>query len=70
MKYVVVYEQTGTGWCAYLPDLPECVAAGESKEETEKLVREAIAFHVEGLREAGERIPEPEADTETVEVSI
>ena len=70
MKYVVVYEQTGTGWCTYLPDLPGCVAAGGSKAETEKLVKEAIAFHLEGLQEAGEEIPKPEAYTQIVEVSI
>ena len=69
MKYVVVYEQTSTGYSAYVPDLPGCVAAGETREDTERLIREAIAFHVEGLREFGEPIPEPGTWTETVEVS-
>jgi predicted RNase H-like HicB family nuclease len=69
MKYVVVYEQTSTGWSAYVPDLPGCVAAGEMREETERLIREAIAFHLEGLREANEPIPEPGTWTETVEIS-
>lgn len=68
MKYVVVYEQTDTGWSAYVPDLPGCVAAGETREETERLIREAIAFHLEGLREDDQPIPEPGAWTETVEV--
>ena len=69
MTYVVVYEQTGTGWSAYLPDLPGCVAAGETREETESLIREAMVFHLEGLRESNEVIPEPGTWTEMVEVS-
>ena len=69
MKYMVVYEQTPTGYSAYVPDLPGCVAAGETRDETELLIREAIAFHVEGLREFGEPIPAPGTWTETVEVS-
>jgi len=52
MAYVVVYEQTDTGFSAYVPDLPGCVAAGETREETECLIRAAIAFHLEGLRES------------------
>ena len=69
MKYVVVYEQTPSGYSAYVPDLPGCVAAGETREDTERLIRGAIAFHLEGLRELGEPIPEPGTWTETVEVS-
>ena len=69
MKFVVVYEQSTTGCSAYVPDLPGCVAAGETREETERLIREAIAFHLEGLREFGEPIREPGTWTETVEVS-
>ena len=68
MTYVVVYEETATGWSAYLPDLPGCVAAGESRRETEILIREAIAFHLEGLRESEEAIPEPGTWTEMVDV--
>ena len=68
MKYVVVYEQTPNNFSAYVPDLPGCVAAGGTREETERLIREAIAFHLEGLRETDEPIPEPGAWTETVEV--
>ena len=69
MKYVVVYEETPTGFSAFVPDLPGCVAAGETRNETERLIREAIPFHLEGLRESDEPIPEPGAWTETVEVS-
>ena len=69
MKYVVVYEETPTGYSAYVPDLPGCIAAGEKRKETEGLIREAIVFHLEGLRESNEPIPEPGTWTETVEVA-
>ena len=69
MMYVVVYEQTATGWSAYVPDLPGCVAAGKTRVETEKLIRGAISFHLEGLRESKEAIPEPGTWTEMVDVS-
>ncbi|PKB68023.1 MAG: hypothetical protein BZY81_03230 [SAR202 cluster bacterium Io17-Chloro-G4] len=69
MKYVVVYEQTPTGWSAYVPDLPGCVAAGKERTETERIIREAIVFHLEGLRENDVPIPEPGTWTETVEVA-
>jgi predicted RNase H-like HicB family nuclease len=69
LKYVVVFEQTPTGWSAYVPDLPGCVAAGETRGETEQLTRDAIAFHLEGLRNADEPIPKPGTWTDTVEVS-
>ncbi len=68
MKYVVVYEPTPTGWSAYVPDLPGYVAAGESREETERLIREAIPFHLEAMRQGNDPIPEPGVWTETVEV--
>ena len=64
----MVYEQTTSGWSAYVPDLPGCVAAGATREETEILIREAIAFHLEGLRESEEAIPEPGTWTEMVDV--
>ena len=68
MRYVVVYEPTATGWSAYVPDLPGCVAAGETREETEHLIREAIPLHLEALREDNQPIPEPGTWTQTVEV--
>ncbi|MDA1349305.1 MAG: type II toxin-antitoxin system HicB family antitoxin [Chloroflexi bacterium] len=70
MRYVVVYEETGTGWSAYVPDLPGCVAADESRRETERLIREAIDLHLEAMREDNEPIPEPGTWTETVEVRV
>ena len=69
MTYIVVFEQAANGWSAYVPDLPGCAAAGETREETESLIREALAFHLEGLRESKEAIPEPGTWTEMVEVS-
>lgn len=70
MKYVVVYEQTPSGWSAYVPDLPGCVSAGKKREYTEALIREAIVFHLESLRENDEPIPEPGTWTETVEIAV
>ena len=67
---MVVCEQTSSGWLAYVLDLPECVASGKTRKETEDLIREAISFHLKGLREADELIPELGAWTETVEVAI
>ena len=58
-QYAVVYEKTETGFGAYAPDLPGCVSTGRTLEETERNMREAIAFHLDGLREDGDPIPEP-----------
>ncbi len=59
MKYAVVYEKSEDGYGAYIPDLPGCAAVGDSLEETERLITEAIAFHIEGLRGEGFEVPEP-----------
>ena len=60
MRYLVIYEPAGDGgWSAYSPDVPGCVAAGSTREEVEDLMREAIPFHLEGLREDGLPVPEP-----------
>jgi predicted RNase H-like HicB family nuclease len=59
MKYLVIYEKTATGYSAYAPDLPGCITTGPTLEETERLMKEAIEFHLEGLREYGLPIPEP-----------
>ena len=68
MKYTVVIDETGNGYSAYVPDVPGCVAAGDTREETEELIREAIVYHLEILRESGDPIPEPETTTSFVEV--
>ena len=65
-QYVAVIEKTDTGYGAYAPDLPGCVAAGETYEEAERLIREAIPFHLEGLRRNGDLVPEPATRVEFV----
>lgn len=70
MKYVVVYEQTPNNWSAYVPDVPGCIAAAKTREETEKLIKEAIEFHLEGILEDGDPIPQPGTWTGTVEVEL
>ena len=69
MRYAVVVEKGETSFGAYVPDLPGCIAAAETKEEVLRLIHEAIEFHVEGLREHGEPIPEPSSSIEYVEVA-
>ena len=59
-KYIAVLEQGPNNWSAYVPDLPGCVAAGTTREETEKLIQAAIEFHVEGLLLDGDTLPTPE----------
>jgi predicted RNase H-like HicB family nuclease len=68
MQYTVIVEQGDTSWGAYVPDLPGCIAAGETREEVLQLIREAIEFHIEGLRENGEAVPEPHSSSELVEI--
>ena len=58
-RYLIILEETLTGFPAYSPDLPGCVATGATREEVERQMHEAIGFHIEGLRLAGDPIPEP-----------
>jgi len=58
-KYLVVVEETETGYSAFSPDLPGCVATGKTREEVERAMRDTIAFHLDGMREDGEDIPAP-----------
>jgi predicted RNase H-like HicB family nuclease len=67
-RYAVVIEDAGTNLAAYVPDLPGCVATGDSREEVEQLIREAIVLHLEGIVEDGLPIPEPSSRVEYVEV--
>ncbi len=69
MKYAVVFEKTATGYSAYVPDLPGCITTGVTREDAERLIREAIEFHLEGMRSHGEAIPKPTTTTEYVEIS-
>jgi predicted RNase H-like HicB family nuclease len=69
VKYLVVIEPTTTGFSAYSPDLPGCVSTGASHAECEQNMREAIAFHLDGLREEGEAIPRPATSATFVEIA-
>jgi predicted RNase H-like HicB family nuclease len=69
MKYAVVIEKARSNYSAYVPDLPGCVATGSTIEEVEKEIREAIEFHIEGMRQDGERVPEPSSSVEYIEVA-
>jgi predicted RNase H-like HicB family nuclease len=66
MKYLVIYEKSSTGWGAYVPDLPGLGVAGTTLDEVKHLIREAMDFHLEGMREHGDPIPEPSAVMEYV----
>lgn len=68
MKYLVVVEKTGTGYSAYSPDLEGCIATGSTKEEVERNMREAIAFHIEGMREEGYDVPLPQSYSKYLQV--
>ena len=69
MKFVVLFEETLTSVGAYVPDLTGCVAVADTYEEAERLIEEAIAFHLEGMREDGLPIPEPKVRTKLVDVA-
>lgn len=62
MEYVIIFEGEENGCSAYVPDLPGCIAAGETIAEVRKLIAEAIEFHIEGLREDGEIVPSSSPD--------
>ena len=68
MEYVVILERGEKSYGAYVPDLPGCVAVGETREEAAQLIRRAIALHVSGLKRDGLPIPEPSSTIESVEV--
>jgi len=68
MRYAVVVEEGENSFGAYVPDLPGCAAAAETREEVLQLIQEAIEFHIEGLREDGQPIPEPSSSIEYIEV--
>ena len=69
MKYAVIFEKAPSNWCAYVPDLPGCVTTGKTLEETRGLIKEAIQFHLEGLRLHGYPVPEPVTVADTVEAA-
>ena len=67
-RYLMIIEKTPSGYSAYSPDLPGCVATGSTREEIEREMREAIEFHIEGLRRVGETIPKPLSQASYCEV--
>lgn len=68
-EYLVIFERGEKSWGAYVPDLPGCIATARTREETTRLIREAIAFHLEGMRLHGEVIPEPTTEAEKIVVA-
>lgn len=69
-RYAIVIEDAGSNLAAYVPDLPGCIATGDTEKEVERLIREAIALHLEGMVEDGIPIPEPSSRVEYVEVDV
>lgn len=67
-KYLVIFEKANHNYSAYSPDLPGCIATGANRKEVEKNIKEAIVFHIKGLKEDGLTVPEPSSFTEYVEV--
>ena len=68
-KYLIIVEQTETGYSAYSPDVPGCASTGQTKEEVEHNIQEAIQFHLEGLREEGYPSPEPSTYSSYIDVA-
>jgi predicted RNase H-like HicB family nuclease len=69
MRYAIVIEKANGNYSAYVPDLPGCIATGATVEETEISIREAIEFHLEGMREDGQTIPVPSSRVDYVDVA-
>ncbi len=69
LTYTVVFEQGENNWSAYVPDLPGCIAAADTYEEARLLIREAIEFHIEGLRTEGMTVPPPTTRADAVSVA-
>ena len=68
-KYLIVIEKTGTGFSAFSPDLDGCISTGNTRDEVEKNMKQAIEFHLDGLREEGDKIPEPSTESAYLEVA-
>ena len=69
MRYAIVIEQAAGNYSAYVPDLPGCIATGSTISEVEQQIREAIEFHLDGLREDGLNVPQPLSRVEYIEVA-
>ncbi|CAN5787316.1 type II toxin-antitoxin system HicB family antitoxin [soil metagenome] len=70
MKYMVVIEKGESSYGAYVPDLPGCIAAGETESEVRELIQEAVSLHIEGLLEDGEPVPAPSSESFFIDVSM
>ncbi|MBI3823729.1 MAG: type II toxin-antitoxin system HicB family antitoxin [Planctomycetes bacterium] len=68
-EYLVIYESGKRNWSAYVPDLPGCIATGKTRKQVERVIREAIEFHIEGLRLRGDPVPEPSVEAGVVGVA-
>jgi predicted RNase H-like HicB family nuclease len=68
-RYLVVIERTETGFSAYAPDLPGCASSGRTRQEAETNIREALDFHIEGLRREGRPVPQPRTEYAQVEIA-
>ena len=68
MRYLVIIEKGESSWGAHVPDLPGCIAVAETRQEVTTLIKDAIAFHLEGLRAHGEPIPPPTSESECIEI--
>lgn len=69
MRYIVVIERGDASWGAHVPDLPGCIAVGESRDEVVQLIRDAIDLHIDALRDEGAPVPEPRSEVELVDVA-
>ncbi|MYA07543.1 MAG: type II toxin-antitoxin system HicB family antitoxin [Holophagales bacterium] len=70
MKYTIVIERAPNNYAAYAPDLPGCVATAKSRSQVIQLMREGIAFHLQGLRDEGQPVPPPQATATEVDVAL
>ena len=68
MKYLIIIEKTATGYSAYSPDVPGCVATGDTRDEVEREMADAISFHLDGLRAEGMDVPQPSTSSSYVEI--
>lgn len=68
--YLVIFEKAKRNWSAYVPDLPGCIACGKTREETARFIREAIEFHIKGLRLDGQPVPQPTSEAEMIEITV
>ena len=69
MKYLIIYERAESNFSAYVPDLPGCIATGDTLEETKELIREAVELHLKEMRKDGEEAPEPSTESEYFELT-